>query len=225
MYLDNKYTKTYFLLIKKATDRNLNDRKIAQNTLGYVERHHILPRSLGGSNKKENLVFLTPKEHFVCHRLLVRMTYGKNRVKMIYAFHKMMSNNYNQKRIIFTARMFEYARYLIMSTNGEDHYNFGKKRSDLWKTTRSALYTGENNPNYGNKGSRNPLTGKPSKKKKGNAGKYNPMYGRDHKSSSKKLMSDQAFLRPKVSCICCKKIVDVSNFNRWHGDKCKMKIK
>jgi hypothetical protein len=40
---------------------------------GYVEKHHIIPRSLGGSDDKSNIVALTSKEHFVCHLLLTKM--------------------------------------------------------------------------------------------------------------------------------------------------------
>lgn len=40
---------------------------------GYMERHHVVPRCMGGGNEKENLVFLTAKEHFIAHKLLVRM--------------------------------------------------------------------------------------------------------------------------------------------------------
>ena len=34
------------------------------------EVHHIIPKSLGGCNKKWNLVRLTTEEHIECHRLL-----------------------------------------------------------------------------------------------------------------------------------------------------------
>ena len=43
---------------------------------GYVERHHILPKALGGSNDSSNLVALTAKEHFVAHMLLAKMHGG-----------------------------------------------------------------------------------------------------------------------------------------------------
>lgn len=42
---------------------------------GYVERHHILPKALGGSDDSSNMVALTAREHFVAHMLLARM-YG-----------------------------------------------------------------------------------------------------------------------------------------------------
>jgi len=36
----------------------------------YAERHHIIPRSLGGSDESSNLTYLSPKAHFVSHLLL-----------------------------------------------------------------------------------------------------------------------------------------------------------
>ena len=35
--------------------------------------HHIIPRSEGGSNKKENKVEVTQKEHHLLHLLLIKM--------------------------------------------------------------------------------------------------------------------------------------------------------
>ena len=40
---------------------------------GYVERHHIVPKCLGGLNGRDNIVQLTPEEHFVAHQLLAKM--------------------------------------------------------------------------------------------------------------------------------------------------------
>ena len=39
----------------------------------YYESHHIIPKCLGGNDKKDNLVLLTAREHFICHLLLVKM--------------------------------------------------------------------------------------------------------------------------------------------------------
>lgn len=44
---------------------------------GYVERHHVLPKCLGGNNRSENLVELTAREHYLAHMLLARMNPGK----------------------------------------------------------------------------------------------------------------------------------------------------
>lgn len=61
------YEKHYSRLIERAKARALS---------GYVERHHVVPRCLGGSNEPENLVALTAEEHFVAHQLLVKMNPG-----------------------------------------------------------------------------------------------------------------------------------------------------
>lgn len=62
------YQKHYDLLIstRKALCRNKGGGI-------HYDSHHITPRSLGGSNSKENLILLTPKEHFIAHYLLWRI--------------------------------------------------------------------------------------------------------------------------------------------------------
>jgi hypothetical protein len=59
------YRRHYGLLIEKAKARQVEKGV-------YVEKHHIVPRSEGGSDDKSNLVELYPREHFVAHWLLYR---------------------------------------------------------------------------------------------------------------------------------------------------------
>ena len=54
--------------------------------IGYKEKHHILPRCLGGKDNQENLVELTAKEHFIVHMLLCKFTKGNINKKMVFAF-------------------------------------------------------------------------------------------------------------------------------------------
>ena len=49
----------------------------------YTERHHIVPRCLGGTNDPLNVVRLTPEEHYLAHQLLVKI-YPDN-PKLVYA--------------------------------------------------------------------------------------------------------------------------------------------
>ena len=65
MFTHNKYHNTYFKIINRAQQRTL------ENNVKF-EVHHIIPRSLGGSDNHDNLVKLTLKEHWICHRLLVK---------------------------------------------------------------------------------------------------------------------------------------------------------
>jgi hypothetical protein len=51
---------------------------------GCVELHHIVPRSIGGSDTKDNLIYLTFREHFLAHWSKTRSgignpNYGKPR--------------------------------------------------------------------------------------------------------------------------------------------------
>ena len=74
----------------------------------YVERHHIKPKSLGGSNAKDNIVRLTAREHFIIHLLLVKI-YPKGsseRRKMLYAAHRLKYGNPEVRNI--GSRIYEY---------------------------------------------------------------------------------------------------------------------
>ena len=73
VFIQNKYTKWYMSIISNPTNE------------GYVEQHHIIPRSMGG----EETVSLSARQHFICHWLLTKMVKGKDRLKMISAFSKM----------------------------------------------------------------------------------------------------------------------------------------
>ena len=99
MYLQNKYTRWYYQIISQAQLRYT-----AKDV--YTEKHHIIPKSIGGTNPKDNLVRLTAREHFVCHWLLTKMVGGVNRQKMCYALHA-MGHLRSEKRYI-NSRAFEH---------------------------------------------------------------------------------------------------------------------
>jgi hypothetical protein len=93
------YKKTYNNLIERAKTRTLSEEI-------YVETHHILPKCIGGSNGKDNLVVLTFREHFIAHWLLVKI-YPKE-WKLYFAFFQ-MTKKHNHERIL-NSRQFETAR-------------------------------------------------------------------------------------------------------------------
>ena len=43
----------------------------------YFEKHHIVPRSLGGGDEAENIIRLTMEDHIHAHILLAKMHGGK----------------------------------------------------------------------------------------------------------------------------------------------------
>lgn len=100
--LTNKYSKWYFNIINTAKTRLI---------LGYTETHHILPKSLGGSDTRDNLVRLTAKEHFVCHRLLPLFTEGEDRRKMLCAVWAMTwGDRRKSNKSACTAHQYEIGR-------------------------------------------------------------------------------------------------------------------
>jgi hypothetical protein len=76
------YQKIYNNLINRAT------RRISE---GYVEKHHIVPRCLGGTDDKENIVSLYPEEHYLAHLLLCKVNKGNS--KLLYAAMNMTSGS------------------------------------------------------------------------------------------------------------------------------------
>lgn len=78
------YEKIYTKLITRAKDRVLET---------YTEKHHIIPRCMGGGDEVDNLVSLTPEEHYIAHMLLVKIHPYNS--KLVFAAN-MMSNRNNK---------------------------------------------------------------------------------------------------------------------------------
>ena len=107
-FINNKYTKWYFNIIQSAKS----------NTSGYLEKHHIVPRSLGGNNTNENIAKLTAKQHFICHLLLTKMTKGTEKSKMLSAAWAMVSlhsKNHKNRRHKVSSRQFAKLREVALT--------------------------------------------------------------------------------------------------------------
>lgn len=75
---------------------------------GYTERHHILPKSLGGSDDPSNLVVLTGREHWVAHLLLYKIHRNS---QMLFACN-MMAMKCEERGIAYikSSRLYEAIR-------------------------------------------------------------------------------------------------------------------
>lgn len=131
IFLDNKYTTLYFNIIKSS----IKNYKLKD---GYFEYHHILPRSLNGSNSKYNIAKLTSKQHFICHYLLTKMIDENDfrYKKMILAFNMMSSESSDMNRYI-----------------NSKLYSISKNQQSK---IMSSIQAGTNNSNYGMKWITNP---------------------------------------------------------------------
>lgn len=85
------------------------DRARLRDLIGYKEKHHIVPRCMGGSDEFNNLVNLTAREHFLCHWLLARLYPMEQKIS--YAFWAMCNqNSNNQCRITPSSRAYAEAK-------------------------------------------------------------------------------------------------------------------
>lgn len=158
--LKNKYSNWYFSIIDKAISR----RWTKKTSPVYTESHHIVPNSI---SKNNDTVYLTAREHFICHLLLPKMLVGNDKRKMMLALH----------RLIF----------------GNKHINvIYVKNSNIYQKVKSkcSQYLSERNKVFWNS-----LT--PEQRSAMQAGKNNSMYGKKQKESTKALISQKAKERLK----------------------------
>jgi len=98
------YQGIYNQIIERAQTRQLE---------GYKEKHHIIPRCIGGLDIKENLVELTAREHFLCHILLCEI-YPKEH-KLLWALWLMaIGKQKNKKTEPYKVSSREYERIKIL---------------------------------------------------------------------------------------------------------------
>lgn len=113
------YKRIYNSIVAKAQQEN---RKKGNGML--FEKHHIVPKSLGGDNSKNNLVLLTPKEHYICHRLLVEIHKGTSQEnKMYYAMWCMINGLGNQKRHATSSRIYNRLKTELTVIRSKDRYD------------------------------------------------------------------------------------------------------
>lgn len=106
------YQKIYDAIIQKAKSKNRVKLRKNQNGYIYYENHHIIPKCLSGTDDKENLVLLTAREHFVCHKLLTYIYKGNRRI--VNAFYMLTHTKKFNKKI--SSRDYAYAKELVINT-------------------------------------------------------------------------------------------------------------
>lgn len=196
----------------------INTRKSLERKKGkgiYFESHHIIPKWLGGSDKKCNRILLTAKEHFIAHLLLWK--HYRDRSSAL-AFHMMTKSSNSKQERCFNASKFEKARIAFVETQ------LGDKN---WSRNNPNPNKGKPSPNKGKKlASRDWMCGdnNPAKLESTRLKISQALKGKIRSSEHIEKLNESFRMSEKITCQHCFKEVDYRNFGRWHGDKCKHKI-
>ena len=144
------YQRIYDSIVLYALKRN-----ISKGSDIIVESHHIVPKHCGGSNRKDNLVNLTLREHYVCHVLLARIY--KNTpyyAGMCRAVVAMNQRGGTKSRVYETIRgthiknlrnqiISEEQKNAISKANKGNKARLGMKNTEQWRQKFSAATTGK----------------------------------------------------------------------------------
>lgn len=221
IFINNKYTAIYYKIVRRAAVRILPKEL-------YKERHHIIPKSLGGNNTGENLVSLTGREHLICHMLLIRMTNGSYKASMVNAAWSMANlENKGQQRVRLSSRQYATLREQFSKTHSVRMTNNNpmsdplvRKKYDaaIAKRGKTPGMTGKKHTEESNTKRRIANTGQVvSLEKRIAASEFH-----SNRPPEIKAIYDQIH-SSNISCIHCRTVANPGTFKRWHGDKCKSK--
>ena len=221
-FKNNKYKKLYCNIIEKSINENQN---YDSNT---YEKHHILPKSLGGTI----MVNLTFREHYICHLLLTKFTAGSDKMKMCFALHTFFHFDHHRKlNLSQTSKLYESHKKLFnemknLQYQNKDQHNLNKdififkhrKTNETFTGNRKQfkLYSGLTDQEIYNL-----ITSK-------NKIRYCKDWG-VYMQSLQMFSFELPFNKftGKIAlktCEHCGKSVDARNFMRWHGNNCKFFI-
>ena len=116
------YQKIYNQIIERAQNRKLE---------GYKEKHHIIPRCIGGKDEITNLAELTAREHFLCHMLLCEIYPKENKLKHALFLMAIGKRVKKEKIYIINSRTYERLK------KEYSHMLTGKKQSQETKDKKS----------------------------------------------------------------------------------------
>jgi hypothetical protein len=147
MFTINKYSKWYFNIIEKRS-------KLIYD--GYVETHHIVPRSLGGTDDKSNLVDLSAREHFICNLLLTKIVSSKDQKEkmMVAALGMCLWKPKNSSRSFkINSRIFQKLKEENSRIVSNRFKGVSKEENHKLKISKSSRgkhdHSGAKNPMYG----------------------------------------------------------------------------
>jgi hypothetical protein len=194
------------------------DRARTRTLQGYREKHHVIPRCMGGSDAPSNLIELTAREHFIVHKLLVQIY--PDVYKLVYAYWMMsrnVSNSKYEREYKVSNRDYERARKLFSEVSSVKQK--GRRLSDKHKQKLSLA-------------AKTRKTRTPIKHSKETKQKLRSLWlGTTRSIEDRKKISEGQLGKKKgpyviknkpeyIQCPHCNKIGSPRGLKRWHFDNC-----
>lgn len=126
----------YKNLYNKLIEKTVNYKRARSKNL-YLEKHHIVPKSLGGTEEQDNLVLLTYKEHYIAHHLLWKIHRNS---EMALAFIRITNRNTKQLKLIglikpINAKEFEQLKIKAVNKLRENGIKLYEQKSGIHTQT------------------------------------------------------------------------------------------
>lgn len=217
------YQRHYDLLINRARNRRLTV---------YVEKHHVIPRCLGGGDESENIVQLTAEEHYLAHQMLVKI-YPANR-KLVFAAWMMCNGKQrNNKRYAWMKQ--KHIKVLSETHRGkkmpEDHkrklieMRTGKPLSEETRRKISETQVGkvltEDHKRKLSESHRGKTPSDETRKKMSEAAKRREWSEETKRKLSKAKQGVKTGPCKSTECPHCGKVGAGGVMQRWHFNNCK----
>lgn len=204
------YEKIYEALITRSKGR-----KKSKNI--YYEKHHVLPKCIGGTNEKDNLALLTAEEHWIAHLLLVKIY--PNEPKLVYACQAMSMVGGNTQRV--TNKMFGWIRKKYSESVSNRQRGVLKTPEQCAKISKKLKGRIPEHQKIKNVSQRPEVAKKISEKKRG---KSTGPFTAERKENIRKskIGKSNSFFRNdnpnnnRICCLICKKETTYPSFKRFH---------
>ena len=118
----------------------------------YHERHHIMPKCMGGTDNDDNLIDLYAHEHFIAHKLLAQE--NPDNTKLVYAWWMMSvsKGNSEQGRYELSAIEYEEARIAFINSQKGHKATIGAREKMSEAVKKRYKEDPSKNPMYGKTG-------------------------------------------------------------------------
>jgi len=201
IFVNNKYLHWYEQLTAQSS------------TEGYLEKHHIVPKSIVPNN---GIVSLTARQHYIAHLLLIRCVNPIYRKKMLYAITAMKMRT--AKNTKFNARLFEKLKIEAnisrsSALKGRTHTPEARAKIKAHRALQVISEETKLKMSLARKGRKNSAEAIEKTRQ--------AHIGSKRSEETKQRLRESRKSYPRLTCEHCRKTSVTVNYNRWHGPNCK----